>query len=353
MEKRDPRTAVAIILGGGAGIRLFPLTKSNAKPAVPIGGSYRLIDVPMSNCINSGINKVYILTQFNSASLNRHLTRTYNFAAGVTFGDGYVKVSTQTPDKEVKRWFQGIADAVRQFHWLFEDERSKDTEDVVILSGDHLYRMGYMDFNHRQSGADITLSCLPMDYREKKLESKNVAVEKWWRSLLKPSKKSFIGQCQKNMKEGNIRGGKRRLEIILAIEYKKSPEVQEANLSSPPPPEPEPIKVEAPVTGPLDLLGLNDPVPGASKLDKKNALALAIVPIGKLLWMCSAGAAAGKLLWMCSVGAACSRVVVLSVSTWLFPVKLPDYHEIIERPMDFRTVRKKLEEGCHSNLDEF
>ncbi|KAL7220499.1 hypothetical protein ACSBR2_013389 [Camellia fascicularis] len=168
MEKRDPRTVVAIILGGGASIRLFPLTKSSAKPAVPIGGSYRLIDVPMSNCINSGINKVYILTQFNSASLNRHLTRAYNLGAGVTFGDGFVKAlaATQTLGKEGKRWFQGTADTVRQFHWLFEDERSKDTEDVVILSGDHLYRMDYMDFvqNHRQSGADITLSCLPMDY---------------------------------------------------------------------------------------------------------------------------------------------------------------------------------------------
>ncbi|KAI8011974.1 Peroxisomal adenine nucleotide carrier 1 [Camellia lanceoleosa] len=117
MEKRDPRTVAAIILGGGAGIRLFPLTKSSAKPAVPIGGSYRLIDVPMSNSINSGINKVYILTQFNSALLNRHLTRAYNLGAGVTFGDSYVK-----------------------------DERSKDVEDVVILSGDHLYRMDFMDF---------------------------------------------------------------------------------------------------------------------------------------------------------------------------------------------------------------
>ncbi|KAI3708918.1 hypothetical protein L2E82_38488 [Cichorium intybus] len=165
MEKRDPRTVVAVILGGGAGTRLFPLTKRRAKPAVPIGGAYRLIDVPMSNCINSGINKVYILTQFNSASLNRHLARAYNF--GVTFGDGFVEAlsATQTPGEEGKRWFQGTADAVRQFHWLFEDARSKDIEDVLILSGDHLYRMDYMDFlqSHRQSGADITISCVPMD----------------------------------------------------------------------------------------------------------------------------------------------------------------------------------------------
>ncbi|GMN46621.1 hypothetical protein TIFTF001_015809 [Ficus carica] len=167
LEKRDPRTVVAIILGGGAGTRLFPLTKRRAKPAVPIGGSYRLIDVPMSNCINSGINKVYILTQFNSASLNRHLARAYNFGGSVTFGDGYVEVlaATQTPGEAGQRWFQGTADAVRQFHWLFEDARSKDIEDVLILSGDHLYRMDYMDFvqNHRQSGADITISSLPMD----------------------------------------------------------------------------------------------------------------------------------------------------------------------------------------------
>ncbi|KAF4365053.1 hypothetical protein CsatB_026116 [Cannabis sativa] len=166
MEKRDPRTVVAVILGGGAGTRLFPLTKRRAKPAVPIGGSYRLIDVPMSNCINSGISKVYILTQFNSASLNRHLTRAYNFGNG-SFGDGFVEAlaATQTPGEAGKKWFQGTADAVRQFHWLFEDARSKDIEDVLILSGDHLYRMDYMDFvqNHRQSGADITLSCLPMD----------------------------------------------------------------------------------------------------------------------------------------------------------------------------------------------
>ncbi|GAV84601.1 NTP_transferase domain-containing protein [Cephalotus follicularis] len=167
MEKRDPRTVVAVILGGGAGTRLFPLTKRRAKPAVPIGGAYRLIDVPMSNCINSGINKVYILTQFNSASLNRHISRAYSSGTGVTMGDGYVEVlaATQTPGEAGKRWFQGTADAVRQFHWLFEDARSKEIEDVLILSGDHLYRMDYMDFvqNHRQSGADITISSLPMD----------------------------------------------------------------------------------------------------------------------------------------------------------------------------------------------
>ncbi|KAG2279904.1 hypothetical protein Bca52824_051124 [Brassica carinata] len=151
-EKRDPKTVASIILGGGAGTRLFPLTKRRAKPAVPIGGAYRLIDVPMSNCINSGINKVYILTQYNSASLNRHLARSCSRIA---------------PGETGKRWFQGTADAVRQFHWLFEDARSKEIEDVLILSGDHLYRMDYMDFiqDHRQSGADISISCIPIDDR--------------------------------------------------------------------------------------------------------------------------------------------------------------------------------------------
>ncbi|TVU45216.1 hypothetical protein EJB05_04692 [Eragrostis curvula] len=167
LEARNSKTVVAVILGGGAGTRLFPLTKRRAKPAVPIGGAYRLIDVPMSNCINSGINKVYILTQFNSQSLNRHLSRAYDFSNGVAFGDGFVEVlaATQTSGSEGKRWFQGTADAVRQFDWLFDDARAKDIEDVLILSGDHLYRMDYMDFlqSHRQRDAGISICCLPID----------------------------------------------------------------------------------------------------------------------------------------------------------------------------------------------
>ncbi|KAI5059138.1 hypothetical protein GOP47_0025457 [Adiantum capillus-veneris] len=163
----DPRTVVSIILGGGAGTRLFPLTKRRAKPAVPLGGAYRLIDVPMSNCINSGIKKVFILTQFNSASLNRHLARTYNFGNGVNFGDGFVEVlaATQRPGEAGMSWFQGTADAVRQFTWLFEDAKNTEIEHVLILSGDHLYRMDYMDFvqKHKDSDADITISCVPID----------------------------------------------------------------------------------------------------------------------------------------------------------------------------------------------
>ncbi|XVF72881.1 hypothetical protein PTKIN_Ptkin12aG0156100 [Pterospermum kingtungense] len=163
----DPKTVASIILGGGAGTRLFPLTRTRAKPAVPIGGCYRLIDVPMSNCINSGINKIYILTQFNSQSLNRHISRTYNLGNGVNFGDGFIEVlaATQTSGESGKKWFQGTADAVRQFLWLFEDDKHRNIENILILSGDHLYRMDYMEFfqKHIDSGADISVSCLPVD----------------------------------------------------------------------------------------------------------------------------------------------------------------------------------------------
>ncbi|XP_030446869.1 glucose-1-phosphate adenylyltransferase large subunit 1 [Syzygium oleosum] len=165
--RADPKSVASIVLGGGAGTRLFPLTSRRAKPAVPIGGCYRLIDIPMSNCINSGIRKIFILTQFNSFSLNRHLSRTYNFDNGVSFGDGFVEVlaATQTPGDAGKRWFQGTADAVRQFIWVFEDAKNKNVEHILILSGDHLYRMNYMDFvqKHIDTNADITVSCVPMD----------------------------------------------------------------------------------------------------------------------------------------------------------------------------------------------
>ncbi|GAB4836738.1 Glucose-1-phosphate adenylyltransferase large subunit, chloroplastic/amyloplastic [Ancistrocladus abbreviatus] len=165
--KADPKSVAAVILGGGAGTRLFPLTSKRAKPAVPIGGCYRLIDVPMSNCINSGIRKIFILTQFNSFSLNRHLARTYNFGDSANFGDGFVEVlaATQTPGEAGKRWFQGTADAVRQFFWVFEDAKHKNVEHILILSGDHLYQMNYMDFmqKHINANADITVSCVPMN----------------------------------------------------------------------------------------------------------------------------------------------------------------------------------------------
>ncbi len=154
------KRVLAIILGGGAGTRLYPLTKMRAKPAVPLAGKYRLIDIPISNCINSEINKMYVLTQFNSASLNRHLTQSYNLSSG--FGQGFVEVlaAQQTPDSP--SWFEGTADAVRKYQWLFQEW---DVDHYLILSGDQLYRMDYGAFvnHHIQTGAQISIGALPVD----------------------------------------------------------------------------------------------------------------------------------------------------------------------------------------------
>ncbi|HEY9858647.1 MAG TPA: glucose-1-phosphate adenylyltransferase [Candidatus Obscuribacterales bacterium] len=155
------KRVLSIILGGGAGTRLYPLTKPRAKPAVPLAGKYRLIDIPVSNCINSEIYKIYVLTQFNSASLNRHIARAYNFAG---FTEGFVEVLAAQQTPENPNWFQGTADAVRQYMWLFEEW---EVDEYLILSGDHLYRMDYRQFvqRHRDTGADITISVVPMDER--------------------------------------------------------------------------------------------------------------------------------------------------------------------------------------------
>jgi len=145
---------LALILGGGAGQRLYPLTKQRAKPAVPLGGKYRLIDIPVSNCINSNINRIFILTQFNSASLNRHIARTYRFSR---FTDGFVEILAAEITLERPDWFQGTADAVRQcLHHL--DDYKGDT--ILVLSGDHLYRMDYREFiaRHVEMRADVTIS---------------------------------------------------------------------------------------------------------------------------------------------------------------------------------------------------
>lgn len=155
------KKVLSMILGGGAGTRLYPLTKLRAKPAVPVAGKYRLIDIPVSNCINSEIFKIYVLTQFNSASLNRHIARTYNFTG---FTEGFVEVLAAQQTLENPNWFQGTADAVRQYLWLLEEW---NVDEYLILSGDHLYRMDYRHFiqRHRETGADITLSVIPIDER--------------------------------------------------------------------------------------------------------------------------------------------------------------------------------------------
>ena len=156
------REVLSVILGGGAGSRLYPLTASRSKPAVPIAGKYRLVDIPISNCLNSGIGRMFVLTQFNSASLNRHIKNTYHFSA---FSKAFVDIlaAEQTPDNPT--WYQGTADAVRQG---LRHIAPFDSDYVLILSGDQLYQMDFADLldNHKEKGADITVATIPVAERE-------------------------------------------------------------------------------------------------------------------------------------------------------------------------------------------
>ncbi len=152
-------TTLAIIMGGGAGSRLFPLTKERAKPAVPLGGKYRLVDIPISNCLNSGLRGIYILTQFNSTSLHRHINETYKFD---DFTPSFVEILAAQQTPEGSKWYQGTADAVRQNMRYFLEHPAKY---FVILSGDQLYRMDYRDMlqQHIDSDADITIGTIPVN----------------------------------------------------------------------------------------------------------------------------------------------------------------------------------------------
>ena len=154
--------AAAVIMGGGQGKRLQPLTRDRAKPAVPIGGRYRLVDIPISNCINSDIRKIFLLTQFNSVSLHQHVTGTYRFDQ---FSDGFIRIlaAQQTPSSDA--WFQGTADAVRQGYRYFLDS---DPDYIVVLSGDQLYRLDIADLvaQHVKAGADVTIAAKPVGREE-------------------------------------------------------------------------------------------------------------------------------------------------------------------------------------------
>jgi glucose-1-phosphate adenylyltransferase len=160
--KPKKKNVIAIILGGGQGSRLYPLTESRSKPAVPIGGKYRLVDIPISNCMNSDIYRIFVLTQFNSASLNAHIKNTYHFSI---FSHAFVDIlaAEQTPDNP--RWFQGTADAVRQCmpHFL-----NHDFDYALILSGDQLYQMdlNQMIEEHIKNEADISIATLPVNSKD-------------------------------------------------------------------------------------------------------------------------------------------------------------------------------------------
>jgi len=161
-QSLNTSNVLSVIMGGGQGTRLFPLTKDRAKPAVPLAGKYRLVDIPISNCINSGLRRIYILTQFNSASLHGHISRTYKFDQ---FTSGFVEIlaAQQTPTNT--SWYEGTADAVRKnlIHFL-----NHDFDYLLILSGDQLYRMDYrkMITQHVESGADITVGTIPVSRKE-------------------------------------------------------------------------------------------------------------------------------------------------------------------------------------------
>ena len=156
-SKENPTHVLSIILAGGAGKRLFPLTQDRSKPAVPLGAKYRLIDVPISNCLNSGLKKIFVLTQFNSASLNRHIVNTYRFDP---FAEGFIEVLAAEQTMTNPNWFQGTADAVRQHLHRFT---GRENDYQLILSGDQLYRMDYHKLldSHWKRGADVTICVIP------------------------------------------------------------------------------------------------------------------------------------------------------------------------------------------------
>jgi len=156
------RNVVTLVLGGGQGTRLYPLTKFRSKPAVPVGGKYRLIDIPLSNCINSGLNRCYVLTQFNSVSLHRHIRSTYTFDP---FDGGFVEVLAAQQTLDNAGWYQGTADAVRQNLRYVEQP---GVEYVLILSGDQLYRMNFQDMivSHIASQADVSIAAVPVHGRD-------------------------------------------------------------------------------------------------------------------------------------------------------------------------------------------
>ena len=145
-------------MGGGRGTRLHPLTTERSKPAVPLAGKYRLVDIPISNCLNSGVNRIFILTQFQTASLHRHIQNTYKFDQ---FGSGFVDILSAEQTEKTNDWYQGTADAVRR---NVQHLNNEDHEFVLILSGDQLYRMDFSDIikSHKASGAEVTLAAMPM-----------------------------------------------------------------------------------------------------------------------------------------------------------------------------------------------
>src|SRR3954462_6286593 len=158
-QTMNTSNVLSVIMGGGQGTRLFPLTKERAKPAVPLAGKYRIVDIPISNCINSGLRRIYLLTQFNSASLHRHISQSYKFDH---FAGGFVELLAAEQTFSDTSWYQGTADAVRKnlIHFL-----THDFEYLLILSGDQLYRMDFRRILalHVENDAEVTIATMPVD----------------------------------------------------------------------------------------------------------------------------------------------------------------------------------------------
>src|SRR5881227_2843614 len=158
-QSANTSNVLSVIMGGGQGTRLFPLTKERAKPAVPLAGKYRLVDIPISNCINSGLRRIYLLTQFNPASLHRHISQSYKLDH---FSGGFVEILAAEQTYTDASWYQGTADAVRKnmIHFM-----NHDWEYLLILSGDQLYRMDFRNIiaQHSETGADITIATIPVE----------------------------------------------------------------------------------------------------------------------------------------------------------------------------------------------
>ncbi len=216
---------LCIILGGGRGTRLYPLTKHRSKPAVPLGGKYRLIDITISNAINSGFRNIFVLTQFNSASLNMHITQTYVFDK---FSKGFVEILAAEQTTESTNWYQGTADAIRKQMRRFDKDKY---EHILILSGDHLYRMNYLNFlrHHLLTDSDITLSAIPISdsdapkFGVMKI-NENLRITQF---VEKPSEKDIIRQLYipgniKAMMKGNLQDEANLLASMGIYVFKKA-----------------------------------------------------------------------------------------------------------------------------------
>jgi glucose-1-phosphate adenylyltransferase len=210
---------ISLILGGGVGSRLYPLTEQRSKPAVPIGGKYRLIDIPISNCLNSGVKRMFVLTQFNSASLNTHIKNTYHFDH---FGSGFVDILAAEQRPGSSSWFQGTADAVRQ---SMRHLVNHDYDYLLILSGDQLYQMDFeaMARYHIQQGADLTIATIPVnDHDATGFGIMKVNSQGFIESFIEKPSKDVLSEWSSEVSEANKQRGKIYLASMGIYIFSKS-----------------------------------------------------------------------------------------------------------------------------------